>query len=555
MNLSLPYLTTLPDGRPNGSEILSSICPSAITQCDIPYNASALHSYREFWYEGNVTLPEKCGLWIFKRKGQTPNSWRDNEITNIEDSSWMYGEALLNNLDTSYKNNSVTYTSPIFRFSCAFEPNYFELGFEDADNDSVVITHIPTKTNGFNTFCPLTPHTDVSYKPPFTINEPFNTGGTWQFNPSNGGSISFTAPAPQIPILTFRTDEYRNGVWVGGSIRDMMYNVVNCSSPLPVRKIDTASFINVNILPNGEFKCCVDNTINLCTWFTVADTNAKLKIESNLATIIPAASLVSTGIGSDSMHTCMQWAPTINDTGTYTFRLVVTDTACSFPGVLSPQIYYYTLHVKKTVDTTTFMNAQACGQYIWNGQTYTASGMYAQTFNNTAGCDSISVLNLSMLFIDKSVVLSAFSLWSNAPGAQYQWINCDTKLPIAGATNQGYTTIVGGNYGVVINQFGCTDTSDCVKVFSVNTTEYIVSDKIDIYPNPANETITLALPTGTKSIEITMYNMLGEIVLSKNNSLLQDHTIDLSVRHLSKGLYTIQVVAGETRFIGKFVKE
>ncbi len=47
--------------------------------------------------------------------------------------------------------------------------------------------------------------------------------------------------------------------------------------------------------------------------------------------------------------------------------------------------------------TTSTTSANACGSYTWNGTTYTASGSYTFTTTNTAGCDSIATLNLTIV--------------------------------------------------------------------------------------------------------------------------------------------------------------
>ena len=44
------------------------------------------------------------------------------------------------------------------------------------------------------------------------------------------------------------------------------------------------------------------------------------------------------------------------------------------------------------------MNVNACGNYLWaeNGLTYSTSGTYSVTYTNLSGCDSTIVLNLSL---------------------------------------------------------------------------------------------------------------------------------------------------------------
>ena len=46
--------------------------------------------------------------------------------------------------------------------------------------------------------------------------------------------------------------------------------------------------------------------------------------------------------------------------------------------------------------TTSSQTATACDSYTWNGNTYTTSGTYRDTIPNTAGCDSLMILNLTI---------------------------------------------------------------------------------------------------------------------------------------------------------------
>lgn len=49
-----------------------------------------------------------------------------------------------------------------------------------------------------------------------------------------------------------------------------------------------------------------------------------------------------------------------------------------------------------TASTSSTITASSCGNYILNGQTYTSGGSYQQFLTNTAGCDSLLTLNLTI---------------------------------------------------------------------------------------------------------------------------------------------------------------
>jgi hypothetical protein len=48
----------------------------------------------------------------------------------------------------------------------------------------------------------------------------------------------------------------------------------------------------------------------------------------------------------------------------------------------------------------------ACNSFVWNGNTYDSTGTYTQTYNNTAGCSSDSVLNLVIGSVSTSMFMS-----------------------------------------------------------------------------------------------------------------------------------------------------
>lgn len=121
-----------------------------------------------------------------------------------------------------------------------------------------------------------------------------------------------------------------------------------------------------------------------------------------------------------------------------------------------------------TVDTQI-----ACGPYTWiDGLTYNASNTTAvHTFPNGAanGCDSIVTLNLTIPVIDNTVTDNMNgTLTANSTTATYQWLDCDNgNAELPGETGQTYTALATGTYSVVVTELGCADTSNCIVVNTV----------------------------------------------------------------------------------------
>jgi hypothetical protein len=59
-----------------------------------------------------------------------------------------------------------------------------------------------------------------------------------------------------------------------------------------------------------------------------------------------------------------------------------------------------------------------------------------------------------------------------------------------------------------------------------------------LYPNPADNSLTLQLETRSKSMEIIVYDLMGKLVLEK--SLHETNTLDVS--SLNPGMYILRLV-------------
>ncbi len=82
----------------------------------------------------------------------------------------------------------------------------------------------------------------------------------------------------------------------------------------------------------------------------------------------------------------------------------------------------------------------------------------------------------------------------------------------------------------------------------------LLSDKIKIYPNPAEDNliIELAKDKTLQNTTISIYNIQGQLLLSEN--IKQSQTI-LNIAEFAKGIYLIKVRNDSETFQGKFVKE
>ncbi len=115
-----------------------------------------------------------------------------------------------------------------------------------------------------------------------------------------------------------------------------------------------------------------------------------------------------------------------------------------------------------------------------------------------------------------------------------------------------------GNHGGIRETlpYGLTPTSDGGFIISgkfendsnhISSTQYIKSVPLNVYPNPASNSINIDAPEGLYAI----YDMQGQICLNAWHK--KDEKIDVS--ELQTGIYNIRINANGKIYFGKFMKE
>jgi Secretion system C-terminal sorting domain len=76
-----------------------------------------------------------------------------------------------------------------------------------------------------------------------------------------------------------------------------------------------------------------------------------------------------------------------------------------------------------------------------------------------------------------------------------------------------------------------------------------------LYPNPASNTITIIIPYLTTTAQVSITNMLGQVVQYNTLATNYEHAITTDISTLANGVYIVKVVAQGNEFISKFVKQ
>lgn len=450
---SCGFSTNLTLQRVGPAVEISALCPSQIGNSTC--NGGNLPGIQQYTYQATYTLPQQCSDW---RIGFS-ECCRNNAITNLSNPGnyELYVEARLNNTN-GLCDNSPFFTSLPVPYVCAGDQFFYNHGAVDVDGDSLVYTMInPLDDAGVN----------VPYASGRSVTNPMATVSGFSFN-SQTGQMSATPSGTQQAVVTVRVDEYRNGVLIGSTMRDIQFVVINC----PANNLPQASGVNGSQDYFIEVCAGAQTCFNINT--TDADASQTVTISWNNG--IPGGTFTSSGGNRPTGTFC--WTPSVSDIrpNSYQFTVLVQDDAC--PNVGS-QVFSYSVFVRGlNVDLGPDQNLCASSYdivpsisggsgvytYQWTGGstgsslTVTQSGTYGVTVTDTAGCtgsDNITVTlaaqgNADFIPYDDTTICAGSSVILDA-GAGYA-----TYLWSTGATSQTITTSTAGIYvAEVTDQNGC----------------------------------------------------------------------------------------------------
>jgi hypothetical protein len=141
--------------------------------------------------------------------------------------------------------------------------------------------------------------------------------------------------------------------------------------------------------------------------------------------------------------------------------------------------------------------------------------------------------------------------------AQYQWYK--GGQPLSGATGQTYNATASGSYSLLVTDIhGCTGWSNVIEYTYVGIEDPEGAEiGLKIMPNPTEGVFEIQANFGTKTkTRIEIYDMLGKRVIQpQDESLVGEFARQYNLNHLSDGVYTVKIVAGEKTYIKRLIKE
>ena len=312
-------------------DTIQNYCNTILTSCQT-YN-SPFKGQRNFVYEC-VTPLAPAPDWQFTYSV----CCRNNGIANLPVQQDGFAiRAKLNNASgmNNYNSNpNTSFNIPLNLF--INQPVQFNILGADPDADSLDIVFISPQKMGINDIIPLVPAFNPATPLGFNACSINAQTGMLQMNRISNGNFS----------LAIEINEYRNGLWVGSSMKDVQITVVYGNNFLP-----QLSGINGTSVFIDTLFVCTGESFNFYIKASDSNTTDSLKISIN-PNDIPGAYLTS-NLGlqpTDTFH----WTPTINDIRPYPYALnvVVKDNRCELIGI---QSYLFQLYVK------------ACPDPVWPG--------------------------------------------------------------------------------------------------------------------------------------------------------------------------------------------
>ncbi len=308
------------------------------------------------------------------------------------------------------------------------------------------------------------------------------------------------------------------------------------NSPSLVTVIDTAceSYIG----PNGQTWTTsgtyIDTLINSVGCDSIITSEIVIK-NSSFATI------TDFGCGSYTSPSGQLWT----SSGTYMDTIpnsVSCDSVMTFNITITPLL------------TTTVMDT-SCFQYVSpTGQVWVNSGIYIDTIQSSNSCDSIIItydiiiqdsIEIDFTFTQTLLDISFTAITNNVDSVWWDFGDNSTGSSLLNPT---HTYPGPGTYNVWLYSFNKCMTKAKFTTITISPSSILDNTGIDlsIYPNPANQNITISGLEANTIIKI--YNIAGKLEFtSKSNQIKQN----IFVGDLANGTYFVNIRNGDLEMTRK----
>ncbi len=169
----------------------------------------------------------------------------------------------------------------------------------------------------------------------------------------------------------------------------------------------------------------------------------------------------------------------------------------------------------------------------------TEKGIYTVVVKAFNGCTVTETIDVSPGVEIPEITINGFNLGTTIPYATYQWLR--EGEPIPGATSSTYQIKENGAYSVIVSdENGCEGQSTPYKVDNVAIDHLGAGNFINIYPNPAQNTIHIQ---AASLVDVILTDISGRTI----KTVTQVNTVNLESLHA--GMYLLRILAQDGTLI------
>jgi hypothetical protein len=180
----------------------------------------------------------------------------------------------------------------------------------------------------------------------------------------------------------------------------------------------------------------------------------------------------------------------------------------------------------------------ACDSYSWEGVTYTTSGTYTNTYINTAGCDSVHTLDLTIYSLVSSIsqsgeVLSAVTtpIGLSADWYNIQTDNGETRMWLMEEDAPTFNPTFDCSYFIVVNDNGCIDTSE---TYSYGANAARIGSFVTS-PNPTTALINVKFDNSKN--QFVMFELVNNNGIKLDEFITIEDNLDIDLSKYASGSY------------------
>lgn len=338
-------------------------------------------------YSAILVLPAASTSWKFSYS----DCCRNTSI--VSGSGGFYCEAVLDNLN--YPANSLPEFLPINApYFCLNQPAIFPNIATDVDGDSIVYSLIAARQASNQV---------VSYSPPYSPTQFIASSTPILFDPTTS-IVSFTPNLTQVGVLVVLASEYRNGLLIGTSMRDINVIVLNGINNPSLVSGNVFMDINNDGINNGTDYGISNSFLqsNPFYSFNVTDTNGNY------------AMYIGTGAHSVSLANIPAWFSVAPASHSFNFGTAGNTSSNNdfaiypIPGTTELSLTMSAQSVRPLVESTVDLNVRNSGSDL-------TSGVLVLTLPDSVNFDTASETPTS--------IVGNLITWNIAPLAPLQYHN------------------------------------------------------------------------------------------------------------------------------------